>query len=1591
MAIPFIGTYTQDFDGLDRTGTDIPWTNHSTIPGWYLFRQPAPGTALTVYSADNGSSVTGSFYSYGATGNSDRALGGLGSGGTYFGSPDPGAVAGWIAFAAVNATGHTINSVTVRFNGEQWRNGGNTASQTMVLEYGFGSDFTNVSTWTAAGSSFNWTSPVTGTTAGAVDGNTTGRVNNVGGTLSGLNWAPGTTLWFRWIERNDPGPDHGLAIDDFSLTAAGGVIVTESDGSTNVTEGGATDSYTIVLKTAPTANVTITINPGLQLTVSPTTLTFTPTNWNVPQTVRVAAVDDTVVEGVHTDTITHTATSADPNYNGIPIASVTVNITDNDVAITKIHTIQGNATNQLPGGVHNDRSPLDRQTVTIEGIVIGDFQLAATSPNNVRQLRGFFIQEETADEDGDPTTSEGIFVFTGDDFSTNNLDVQEGQKVRVTGVVSEFFGMTQIIATTVGSVTVIDPGNNLNQITPATINLPVVGDINDYYEQFEGMKVTFPGKLVVSEYFELARFGQIVLTANERPFQYTHIDDTPTQAEYNAFLDALARRRIILDDDDNNQNAPLIDGVGKVFYPQPGGFSTGTQGVNFFRGGDSITGLTGILHWSFAGAPGTDAWRIRPTAANPAVFTVENPRPTTPPSVGGNIRVASFNILNYFTTIDTVGGSNQPRGADSAAEFARQTAKLVQALKGLNADVFGLMELENNGDSPTGGAIKALVDALNAEVGANTYNYINTGKVGTDAITVGLIYKQGVVAPKGSFAVLDTPAFTDPNNTGRQRNRPAIAQTFEVIDPNNPDFGETFNVVVNHFKSKGASGLTAGDPGNPDSDQGDGQSFWNSTRTKAAQALVAWLATDPTSQGDADWLIIGDLNAYKGEAPITALKNAGYTDLVALFRGPNAYSYVFNGQLGYLDYALANSALLPQVTGAAEWHINADEVPLFDYNDTIHDIPGEQFFERKPAGNNLYEPNAFRTSDHDPILVGLDLESPIISFTATTNAVEGSQNGIFTLTRTGSNTNILIFNYSISGTAINGIDYTTLTGTAQFDAGQSSTTITVAVIDDAIAESNETVTLTLIDGPNYNLGSTSTATITIQDNDTAGVTLTESSGSTNVTEGGATDSYTVVLTSQPTANVTITINPGSQLTVSPRTLTFTPANWNVPQTVTVTAVDDALAEGTHTGTIQHTVSSADSNYNGLAISPVTVTITDNDTVGLTILPLTQTVAEGETAIFTVNLSSVSTTVVTVNFATANGTALAPWDFTATSGTLAFAPGEIQKEIRVVTTLDAFDSLRERLDTSVLNHASAKRATVLVVEPTETFTVNLSNASNATILTGTATVAILDRSEGTPANDLLVGLIDAPNRLRGLAGDDIVVGGQQDDSLDGGTGDDVLLGGAGRDTLLGGAGQDIVLGEAGNDFILGEAGVDILYGGEGNDSLLGGADRDIVVGEAGDDTLLGGDGNDYLDGGAGDDVLIGGLGSDGLVGGAGRDRFGFATGAPFTAATIGNDILADFNPLEDFIVLSKTTFTAFTTSSGSVFEGGTPIAAADFAVIATGGATAAGASSALIVYETSTGALFYNPDRATAGLGTGGQFATVSAAPTIPASRILIVD
>lgn len=604
-----------------------------------------------------------------------------------------------------------------------------------------------------------------------------------------------------------------------------------------------------------------------------------------------------------------------------------------------IHEVQGD-------GV---ASPLEGQTVTVEGIVVSEF-LGADG------LNGFFIQEEDADVDGNAATSEGVFVFQ----NNNALTLSEGDQVRVTGSVSEFFGLTQLSINSDNDVTVLSSGNTLP--TAATVNFPLAAEAD--LESFEGMRVTIPNTLFVTEYFNLDRFGEIRLAADGpsnapgtdgRLDQYTQFN-APDQGGFAAYQSELATRQIVLDDGSNTQNPDtLIFGRGG----QP------LSATNTLRGGDTVDNLTGVLSFGFGD------YRIQTHQG--VDFQPTNPRPSTPEPVGGSLKVASFNVQNFFTTLDVDGnpgsGPNSlpPRGADSQAELDRQLQKLVTTILDIDADIVSLIELENefsdvNGDGKF--AIDTLVDALNAVAGAGTYAYVDPGAAFVDtgdAISVGAIYKTASVqlAPGTTVEVLTDAELTTLGLDGTvfdgpDTNRAPLAVTFQEIAT-----GETFTLAINHFKSKGGTGT--GD----DADIGDGQGAFNGTRLRAAQAVDAWLATDPTGSGDSDFLIIGDLNAYAQEDPITFLESAGYTDLAEAFVGESSYSFVFDGQLGTLDYGLANGSLLPQVTGATEWHINADEPDALDYN---------LDFGRDAALFDGTTP--YRSADHDPLVIGLDLSSP---------------------------------------------------------------------------------------------------------------------------------------------------------------------------------------------------------------------------------------------------------------------------------------------------------------------------------------------------------------------------------------------------------------------------------------------------------------------------------------------------------------------------------------------------------------------------------------------------------------------------------------
>lgn len=605
-------------------------------------------------------------------------------------------------------------------------------------------------------------------------------------------------------------------------------------------------------------------------------------------------------------------------------------------SVTPISQIQGSG----------PTSPLVGQSVTTRGIV--------TRVNN----NGFFIQSDTPD--GNPLTSEGLFVFT-----SSAPTVSPHQLVQLTGTVTEYnTGAASNALTASHPITQLTSPSGLSvlasnqSVVPTPLTLPAT---QDELEALEGMLVQVTNTLTASQNYFQGRYGQVTLSANGRLVKPTNVHPAGSAAALE-LAQANAQRQLVLDDGSSLQNPTPTPYIGAD---------------NTLRAGDTLDGLEGVIDYGLSTASNTGlaSYKVHPTQA--VNFQRTHPRSTQPAEVGGNLKVASFNVLNYFTTFtngqtasgasgqgcslgNSVAASNC-RGADNLTEFTRQRDKIVQALLGLNADVVGLMEIQNNGNA----AAQNLVDALNAVAGAGTYAVtplpvafdasVGGSPTGTDAIRVALIHKPAKVTPQGS-AMADT----DPVH-----NRPPLAQTFAT--PN----GERLTVVVNHFKSKGCT-----DASGANADQGDGQGCYNASRQAQASRLLSFISEVQTRTGEQDVLVIGDLNAYGKEDPVLTLTQGGLSDLIEAFEGEAGYSYVFDGEIGYLDHALATPGARSQVTGVTHWHINADEPFVIDYDMNFKRSPstGKCYVSSATSCSpDLYTATPYRSSDHDPVLIGLNL------------------------------------------------------------------------------------------------------------------------------------------------------------------------------------------------------------------------------------------------------------------------------------------------------------------------------------------------------------------------------------------------------------------------------------------------------------------------------------------------------------------------------------------------------------------------------------------------------------------------------------------
>lgn len=542
------------------------------------------------------------------------------------------------------------------------------------------------------------------------------------------------------------------------------------------------------------------------------------------------------------------------------------------------------------------QSPLLGRTVQIEGVVTLAF----------RDGRGgVFVQSLVPD--ANPATAEGLFLLPAE----GQPALQPGQHLRARGRVVESGGAAKLTSLANARVEVLGrtalPEARVLHAPPAD------------WEALEGMRVRIEAPLTVSGNHTLQRFGEIELAFGGRLF--TPTEQVAPGAPARQRLAENHARRILLDDARADPDPTTID-----WLPAP--LSDATP----LRSGSILQGVRGVVDERFG--------RHRLQAERPVQRVQQAPRPPAP-VVEGEVRIVGMNLLNLFNGDGRGGGFPTARGARNAEAWQRQLAKHVAAIAALDPAIIAAQELENDGYGPKSAA-KQLADALNiAQEGARWRVVAPAERPGTDAISVGILYRADRLEAVGSPAL----RLGRPFDWG---NRPPLAMSFRRPG------GVPFTVVSLHFKSKG--GCEDADPANRD--QGDGQGCFNPMRVAATRALAEWIATDPTGSGAEAVALIGDFNAYAEEDPIRLLRQAGWRDAFATSAAAQRYSFVFDGQAGRLDHALINPAMAAGLRGAAKWHSNSDEASVFGYDGT-HGRRGVA--------------TPWRASDHDPMVLDFSL------------------------------------------------------------------------------------------------------------------------------------------------------------------------------------------------------------------------------------------------------------------------------------------------------------------------------------------------------------------------------------------------------------------------------------------------------------------------------------------------------------------------------------------------------------------------------------------------------------------------------------------
>lgn len=898
ISIPSVGTpVTQNFDGLAVSGTS------STVPSGWAFSE-AGANANSIYTAGTGSSNAGDSYSFGSAASTERAFGGLQSGNLV---PTIGA-------SFVNNTGTVINGLAISYKGEQWRIGSLNRADRLNFEYSLDATSLTTGSWISV-AALNFAAPtITGPT-GALDGNAAANQTLISSTISSLNIASGATVWIRWTSFDATGADDGLAIDDFSLTAQG-------------TGGSTCPSISLSPTSLPSGTQGVLYSQALSASGGVGPYSFAVTGGGLPAGINLSG---NTISGTHSGsgtfpvTVTATDSSTPTTCTGTQAYSLVIAPV---VTTTAIYNIQGTGLS----------SPVVGQTVTTNGVV------------TALRSNGFYLQDPVGD--GNPQTSDGIFVFT-----SSAPTVAAGQSIQFTGTVVEFTSSTDLLGgsttqlTTVTGLSILGSGFSIAP-TPIDSTLLSAGGGTQQLERFEGMRVSLPSMTVVAP-----TNGNVAEASASSSSNGTFVAVFSGVAT--PFREAGIQAPLV---------APACEGPGvcaiPVFDNNPERIQidsdriTGSPALNL-RVGQTVSGLVGIFEYGFG------VNQVFPdTTSLPVVSGDGVAEGVAPVAKASEVTVATYNMERFFDTVDAPGVSDVVLSNGALANRLNKASLGIRVNLGA-PDIIGVQEIENLT------VLQALASKLNLDA-AGAYTYTSFLFEGNDpgGIDVGFLVKN-TVSVSSVTQLGQAATYTNPCTFAADllNDRPPVVMRATVTKA-----GRSLDlaVIVNHLRS--LNGIS--------DDAGGGCTGGQRVRAKrAAQAefLANFIQTEITANPNVKLISVGDMNAFE--------VNDGYVDVIGTVTGnptaatqvadasadlvnPNLFnllnaipdpaqrfSYVFDGNHQTLDHLLYTQGLRDQVTNGGYVRINS-EFPETDRNDSN---------------------SARRLSDHDPGVIYVTTAQPVVS------------------------------------------------------------------------------------------------------------------------------------------------------------------------------------------------------------------------------------------------------------------------------------------------------------------------------------------------------------------------------------------------------------------------------------------------------------------------------------------------------------------------------------------------------------------------------------------------------------------------------------